>query len=57
MPVYLKSERSERQPTAAERKLWDKITKLVGCIVGPVGCRGRFTIHHMETNRGGRQKP
>jgi hypothetical protein len=54
-PVYQKSERSLKPATPKQRRHWDRLVKLVGCIVGPVGCYGRITIHHCLTGAGGRK--
>lgn len=43
-----------KPPTAAQRRYWTLILTL-GCCVGPIGCSGRFTIHHCFTGGGGRK--
>lgn len=43
-----------RPASKQERDHWERIRAL-GCIVGPVGCQGRITIHHCGTRRGGRK--
>lgn len=58
-PVYQKGAKHKsrgkaRQPTAAERRHWERVAAL-GCIVGPDNCSGRTTIHHCGTGAGGRK--
>ncbi len=43
-----------RPPTKQEREYWERVRAL-GCIVGPLGCQGRITIHHCGTGAGGRK--
>lgn len=43
-----------KPPTAAQRRRWDRISKL-GCIVASSHCMGRITIHHCGTGAGGRK--
>lgn len=43
-----------RMPNKEELAQWAIILTL-GCSVGPVGCRGRVTIHHCGTGAGGRK--
>jgi hypothetical protein len=52
--VYQKTERSDRPPNAAEKRYWNRVLKL-GCIIKPVGCKGRTTLHHTGTGAGGRK--
>jgi hypothetical protein len=58
-PVYQKGQKRKsraaaRAPNAEERRHWDRVGKLP-CMVGPVNCRGRITIHHTGTGGGGRK--
>jgi hypothetical protein len=57
-PVYVKSEKSDKKPTAAEKRHMDKVVKLP-CIVGPDECNYapyyRSTLHHCGTGAGGRK--
>lgn len=43
-----------RGANAAERRYWSRVVAC-GCIVGPLGCAGRVTIHHCFTGGGGRK--
>ena len=55
-PVYQKGQNLKKKsndPTAADRRHWDKVAKL-GCIVGG-NCSGRITIHHCGCGGGGRK--
>lgn len=56
-PVYQKGQRLKKRinnPTKQDRIYWEVVRSL-GCIVGPIGCYGRITIHHCGTGMG-RQK-
>lgn len=49
-----KSRGKARPPTAIERRHWARVRAL-GCIVGPIGCKGYISIHHCGTGAGGRK--
>ncbi len=49
-----KSRGKARPPNTEERRHWDRVLT-IGCIIADNHCRGRTTIHHCGTRRGGRK--
>lgn len=46
--------KKSKRASSAQKRHWERI-RLLGCVVGPRGCAGRITIHHIETGAGGRK--